>query len=1265
MKLANFIVVSKWTAGLADAARQAVLGPKAGPRRSRNWVALVASSFLLAAFLQAAPNPGMQGEGFRFHEVGPAGAGRTGFTRLGPEITGVTFTNEVAETVVALNRIVENGAGVALGDVDGDGWCDLYLAGLSSRNRLYRNLGNWKFEDITEHAGVACEGQLSTGVVFADVDGDGRLDLLVNGIGAGTRLFMNQGQALFRERADSGLVRRGGSHSLGLADADGDGDLDLYVTNYRTTTFKDRPAGETRDVRIIDGKPVVKPADRWTAFVTQPPAGVTLIELGEPDVYYRNDGKGQFEAVSWTDGTFTEDGRPLPATPREWGLSVLFRDLTGDGMPDLYVCNDFYYSRDRVWINDGRGRFKSMGPMCLRSMCETSMAADVSDINRDGLDDLLVMDMLPRTHLMRQTRWDNMWKQVVPGPIEDPAFSPEYPRNMLFLNRGDGTWTEIARLAGIEDSGWSWSALFLDVDLDGFDDILVTTGHGRDMLHADVVRSISSVPPGSDMEGRLRLSRRYPSLPLANLAFHNRGDLTFNECAKEWGFDTVSVSQGFALADLDNDGDLDVVINQYRDAAGLYRNDSPAPRVAVRLLGQPPNTQGIGARVRVKGGPVPQSAEMVSGGRYLSADAPARVFAAGSTEASLEIDVTWRSGKVSRITGARANRIYEIQEPATRDANQAPLAEAPPGASSGPPLFEDVTKWLQGHTHSAAPFNDDNLQPLLPRRLSEAGPGIGWFDLNRDGWDELIVSGGRSGAFTVFDNKEGRAFERVPGPTLPSGQAGLLGWMSSARQPLLLAANSQYEDWGKNERPPAVRLFDPRQNRASIAVEKFPNDVGPLALGDYDADGDLDLFIGGRLVPGRYPQAASSRLYQNDAGTFTLNESASTGLDQIGLVNGALFSDLNGDGYPDLILACEWGPIRVFGNVRGRFVEQTKALGLEEHTGLWQGVATADFNGDGQLDLIASNWGRNGEFQPSPGRPATLWAGDLDGRGAFQVIEAEWDDARADWAPRRNLDAIAAALPWVRGDFATVEAFGKATVAEIFGKSLTNAVRYEAATLETSVFLAKAGRFERHALPIEAQFSAAFGVAAGDFDGDGREDAFLAQNFFPVAPDRSRQDAGLGLLLLGDGKGSFRPVPAAESGVRIFGEQRGCAVADFDGDGRLDLAVAQNRGVTRLFRNQGGSAALRVRLQGTAGNIEVIGTQLAPMISDKRRGLIREVRSGSGYWSQDSAVALVPSPDPVRQLWLRWPRGRQITVAVPDGSREILVNGMGEVKRLR
>jgi enediyne biosynthesis protein E4 len=1204
-----------------------------------------------------------QGGGFRYRELEPARPGRVGFTRLTPQATGVTFTNRISEATIAMNRIMENGSGVALGDVDGDGWCDIYLTGLEESNRLYRNLGHWKFEDVTLRAGVGCEGQFSTGAVLADVDGDGDLDLLVNGIGKGTRLFMNDGKGVFAERKDSGLIQQGGSHSLALADADGDGDLDLYVTNYRTTTWQDRPAGETRDVKVVDGKPVVKPADRWLAIVTKPPAGVTLIELGEVDVYYRNDGTGRFRAVDWGDGTFAEsDGRPLAEPPRDWGLSALFRDFTGDGFPDIYVCNDFYYSRDRIWINDGHGRFRAIAPMRLRSMCETAMAADIGDINRDGLDDLLVMDMLPRSHVQRHTRWENVWKQVVAAPVEDPAFTPEYPRNMLFLNRGDGTWTEIARLAGIDATGWSWSALFLDVDLDGYQDVLVTTGHGRDMMHSDVVRNVGPVPGGTDMQKRLRFAQQYRSLPLANLAFHNQGDLTFTEKAKEWGFDHVGVSHGFALADLDNDGDEDVVVNEYREAAGVYRNEIGAPRLAVRLRGKGPNTEAIGARVSLAGGLVQQSADVFAGGRYLSGDASMRSFAAGSVSADLRLEVAWRNGKVTRLTGLRANRLYEIEESGEGTA-------APPGASTTVtiplPLFEDVTDWLNNQTHIDASFDDYAQQPLLGRKLSHPGPGITWFDLNRDGWDDLIIGTGRGGAFGVFANREGRHFELIPGPALPCDQTGVLGWMAGPKRPLLLGANSSYDDLKGKQRTPAVRSYDPRGGQVETVLAEFPHDVGPIALGDYDADGDMDLFVGGRVIPGRYPEAASSRLYRNTGGTFAPDEAVNTLFDDVGLVNGAIFTDLNGDGYSDLVLACEWGPIRVFGNVRGRFVEQTKEVGLHEHTGWWQGVATGDFNGDGQMDILASNWGRNSEFIPQPGRPVTIWAGDLDKNGTVEVIEAEWHDERGDWAPRRNLDTIATVAPWLRGEYATSEAFGRATISEIFGQRLTNMVCYQAATLDSSLFIAKGGRFERIPLPIEAQFSAAFGVGVGDFNGDGREDAFLAQNFFPVASDRSRQDAGLGLLLLGDGKGGLRPLSAAESGIRIYGEQRGCALADFDGDGRLDLAVGQNRGPTRLFRNRGAQPALRVRLQGPAGNVEVLGTQLAASTPEKQRGLIREVRSGSGYLSQDSAVALLPSPQPVRNVWVRWPRGKQMTVPIPEGAQEIRLTGLGEVTVLR
>ena len=1159
---------------------------------------------------------------------------------------------------------MEDGSGVALGDVDGDGLCDVYLTGMESDNRLYRNLGGWKFTDITARAGVACEGQHSTGAVLADVDGDGDLDLLVNAIGRGTRLFINQGDGTFRERKDSGLQQQGGSHSLALADADGDGDLDLYVTNYRTTTWQDRPVGETRDVKIVNGKPVVKPADRWLATMSGR-GGVTLMELGEVDAYYRNDGTGRFTLVDWTDGTFLDaDGRPLTEPPRDWGLSVMFRDLTGDGFPDLYVCNDFYGSRDRVWINDGHGRFRAIAPMRLRSMPETAMAVDVGDINRDGWDDILVMDMLPRSHATRLTRWENIWKQVVPAPLEDPAFTPEYPRNMLYLNRGDGSWTEIARLAGLEESGWSWSVVFLDVDLDGYEDVLIATGHPRDMLHADALRSMGQAPPGTDPENRLRHSLKFQPMLLANLAFRNNRDLTFTEMGRAWGFDSREISHGLALGDLDGDGDLDVVVNQYRSSAAVYRNDTPAPRLAVRLRGQPPNTHGIGARVRVLGGLVPQSTVIISGGRYLSGDGATRCFAAGSANADLRIEVAWRGGRVSRIAGARGNRLYEIQEPAVNDT-VAGLPPTQPAVFTGTPLFEDVTEALRGQTHKDAPFNDYERQSLLPRKLSHPGPALAWFDLDRDGWDDLIVGGGRGGEFMVFPNREGRQFAAIPGGTLAVDQAGILGWMQNPRRPLLLVANSHYEDFGAATKAPAVRYYDPADFQVGTMVADFPHGLGPMALGDYDTDGDLDLFIGGRVIPGRYPEAAASRLYRNDQGKFVADEAASALFDRLGLVNGAIFSDLNGDGIPDLVVACEWGPIRVFMNNRGQFVERTRELGLAEHTGWWQGVATGDFNGDGQLDIIASNWGRNGELHPQPGRPVTLWAGDLNGDGAMQILEAEWDDDSGGWAPRRNLDTIAAAVPWVRGEFATFEAFAHATLTNIFHERLTNATRYEVTALESSVFIAKAGRFERHSLPVEAQFSPAFGVTVGDFDGDGREDVFLAQNFFPVALDRSRQDAGLGLLLLGDGQGGFRPLPAVESGLRITGEQRACAVADFDADGRLDLAVSQNRGLTRLFRNRGAHPALRVRLQGPLGNVDVVGTQLAAMVSETQRGLVREVRAGSGYWSQDSPVMLVPSPGPVRQLWLRWPRGKGMTVAVPEGAREIRVTGLGEVTVLR
>src|ERR1051325_3420946 len=450
-----------------------------------------------------------QGPGFRSAELTIGTNGHTGFTLLSPAQTGITFSNHVAESSIARNRIYEIGSGVALGDVDGDGWCVIYFCRSEGDNVLYRNLGNWKFEDITQQAGVACPNQYSTGAILADIDGDGDLDLLVNAIGKGTRAFLNDGKGHFTELTTSRLVRRFGSTSMALADIDGDGDLDLYVTNYRTDTYKDRPPGLNVEGRMENGKLVVSPADRFVPL-TQRSGGLEVFELGERDFLYLNDGRGNFAPASWTNGAFVdEDGKPLAEAPKDWGLSVMFHDMDGDGSPDLYICNDFFYSRDRVWLNKRGQGFKAIAPTALRNMSLASMAVDFADINRDGLDDFIVVDMLSRDHTYRQRQRPNMMKGLVVQNLEDPNFRPEVARNTLFLNRGDGTYAEIAQLSGLAATEWTWGAIFLDVDLDGFEDLLIANGNSHDVQDADAIDQINRIREKETPTQRLS---RFPAL---------------------------------------------------------------------------------------------------------------------------------------------------------------------------------------------------------------------------------------------------------------------------------------------------------------------------------------------------------------------------------------------------------------------------------------------------------------------------------------------------------------------------------------------------------------------------------------------------------------------------------------------------------------------------------------------------------------------------------------------------------------------------------
>ncbi len=1210
---------------------------------------------LLAGHAGGSSAAWQKGPHWRRRALTPTAAGPVGLHRLPGAKTGLTFVNRLDRDRAIDNRNLLSGSGVAFADVDGDGWCDVYLCGLDHGNALYRNLGHWRFEDITEGSGVACKGQDSMAAAFADLNGDGAPDLVVNSLGNGVRAFVNDGRGRFTEITEqAGLKSRRGGMSLALADVDGDNDLDLYVVNYRTTTIMDQPKTTFRVVMVnnrpliasVNGVPATTP-ELTNRFILGPAGNV--IELGEPDDLFLNDGQGRFTRVSFTGGAFQdEEGRPLRDAPRDWGLSAQFHDINGDGAPDLYVCDDLF-SPDHFWINDGRGRFRAIGHTALRSTSTFSMGIDFGDLDRDGHVDFVVVDMLGTSHKDRHTQVSREKPRVwPPGVIEN---RPQVWRNTVQHNRGDATFAEIAFYAGLEASNWSWMPLLMDVDLDGYLDMIVPNGQLFDVQNVDMQRKLEAERAANQLtaEDIRRRVAMFPDFRTPNLIFRNRGDLTFEEMKGRWGFHEVGMSQGTAAADLDNDGDLDLITNNLNEEVGVYRNDNPRPRLAVRLRGRPGNPRGIGAKIVVTGGPVYQSAELIAGGHYLSHGEPLAVFAAGALTNRLRIEVTWRDGARSVVENAAPNFLYEIDQ-----AGAQPAPAPPPKPPS--PWFADATPLLLGQRHHETDFNDFERQSLLPRKLSQLGPGVAWHDLDGDGWDDLIIGTGRDGTPAVFRNNGRGGFTRDAAPVLQRPAPRDLTTVLGMSKTLVFGA-ANYEDGRTNGG--CLRIYNLARQSSGDSVLGQAFSTGPLALGDVNGDGVLDLFVGGRVVAGRYPEPATSLLFLNQNGRLTLAQRFS----QAGLVSGALFTDLTGDGRPELVWACDWGPVRVFQFDGRQYQERTRQLGLADFTGWWNGVNAGDFDGDGRLDLVAANWGLNSFYgQPTREHPEIILYGDLDESGTVQIIEARYKEELHGLGPQRGYLAVVRAMPFIQETCPTFEAYGTATISQIYGEWLQNARRVQAGVLASMLFLNRGDHFEARPLPAEAQFSAAFGVSIGDLDGDGHEDVFLSQNFFATAPDYTRLDAGRGLVLRGDGHGGLTPVPGQESGIEVYGEQRGCALADYDGDGRLDLVVTQNAARTRLFRNRSARPGLRIRLQGGPGNPHGVGAVLRVGRGDTW-GPAREIHAGAGYWSTDSPVQVMTCPDgPPERLRIRWPGGRVTDSPIPPGAREITVTPAGRVQ---
>lgn len=974
--------------------------------------------------------------GYRWAELKVPSGGEPGFEPLDSSQTGISFMNTLTEVQIVDNRVLLNGSGVALGDVTGNGFTDIYFCRLDGPNVLYKNLGNFQFEDITDYAGIGLPDQFSTGAVFADLNGNGYLDLIVTSIDSQNRIFFNDGSGKFTERVNALETDRNyGSTSIAVADINGNGALDIYITNYKERSVRDIYPYEDQFrfiIERVDGEYRVTEKFRDHYSIDIRDSILVWVETGEPDLLYLNDGSGTFTRGSLTSGVFRdENGYPITEDLLDWGLHAKFHDITGNGYPDLYVCNDFE-TPDRIWLNNGDGTFRLIPRTAIRKTSVSSMAVDFSDINRNGFTDIFVIEMLSREHSKRMRQMGTTAPSPQPpGAIEN---RPQYLGNVLQLNRGDNTFAEIAEYSSVRRSDWSWGTLFLDVDLNGYEDILITTGHHYDVQDFDANNLIRNRLAMGVLDPT-RSMLYYPKLEEQNVIFRNKGNLQFEDVSGEWGFTGFDVSHGIAMGDMNNNGSLDIVVNKLGYTAGIYRNKTDAVKI---------------------------------------------------------------------------------------------------------------------FSH-------------------------------------------RNGVFELVDS--------------------------------LTGDNSC---------------------------------TGPVALGDYSGNGYPDLFVGGRVIPGRYPEPASSRLYTNTGDSFIIDEENTRILQDIGLVNGALFSDLDGDGIPELILAIRWGPVKIFKVQNGKLVDMTGEYGLDKYIGWWNGVTTGDINGNGRPDIIATNWGLNHPYHIVDGYPVQIYYDDFTGDGTIDIIETYYDPYMKEFVPRRGYSITGESLPVIREHIQTYARYAESGVQEIFRERLDNTREVQATTFEHKIFFNQGDRFEAASLPQKAQLAPAFAVAVADLNGNGYEDVFVSQNFFAYHLETPRSDAGRGLWLRGDGTGNLEPVPGHISGIQVYGEQRGAALADFDNDGRVDIAISQNAAATVLYKNTGAQPGLRARLDGRDENPSAIGAVMR-VVYENEMGPARTIHAGSGYLSHNSVTQVLGLRDEPKAILIRWPDGSETTSDIPPGVRDIVVRFDGSL----
>ena len=1019
---------------------------------------------------------------------------------------------------------------------------------------------------------------------------------------------------------------------MSFADIDQDGDLDAYLLTHRFApaelppeSFEKQPDGTLR----VDAE-----QEEWYQVLRMPDGTPHTVPAAQRDHLYRNllreTGQLSFVDISAESGI----------AGGHFGLSATFWDMEGDGDADLYVANDFH-GPDRLYQNQGDGRFSDVAKSALPHTPWFSMGTDVGDINNDGRLDLFATDMAGTNHFRSQVGMGDMERERWFLEVSDP---PQYMRNALYLNSGSGRFLEIAHLAGLARSDWTWCPKFGDYDLDGRLDLFIGNGMTGDWFNSDVQRMLPlALVFGMQMTIPLKRDR--------NLAFRNQGGLGFEEVGAAWGLALDSVSFGAACGDLDGDGDLDLVVNNYLEPVCLYRNQSDAGhRVVISLRGTLGNSSGLGARATLWTSQGQQVRELFPVRGFLSMNEPRLHFGLGQAQRIERLEVVWPSGARSEYFELAADQFYTITEPP-----EEPSAMERDRAAST--LLEEW-RGLPAFVHREAAFDDFDLQPLLPHRLSRLGPGLALADLNGDDLDDLYICGaaGQSGALYLRISDGGWVAGQLVDCDLAAAAEEMAPLCFDADgdgdADLYLVAGGVEVKLGHPLLRDRLLLNDGAGRFQAAAAEALPDllDSGStVAAADFDRDGDLDLFVGGRSLPGRFPLPARSRLLCNDSVAATAVRFAdrtatfAPELDSAGMVTAALWTDVDADRWLDLLITEEWGGVRLFRNEQGVLRERTEAAGLAQLLGWWNGIAGGDLDRDGDLDYVVTNCGLNSRYRADPVQPLWLYFGDLDGGGQAHIVEAEHELDRL--YPVRGRSCSSGAFPVLQNRFPTYASFARASLEEIYtAERLASARRWRANQLASGVLRNDgSGQFCFEPLPPLAQVAPSFGVTVTELNGDGVPDLALGQNFFSPQPEVGRMDGGLSLILLGLGDGTFRALPAHESGLALSGEARALAVSDLDQNGTPDLVFSLNDDAPAAFVNGCEPAQFYAVRPSRENHAPVAGARVTVTLDDGSRQMA-EVHHGSGYLSQSGGLLWFGTGgQAVKKVHIDWPDGSSTT----------------------